>query len=183
MIDVFGAAERSFTIPAPRAVAYEFYSSLPRIVPFLPRIEMVGKGSETIYRVAYRSLELNAYSVFIPCDLEVQIDETCRLLRIDHVDTTLFPKVEAHASLTSAVAQGKFRIRSHFYDDGPHQTRIEYSLGLSSTLPKPLGLLFVPASFMSNLVERIVNMRINEIVDEFIERSTAAYPAWASSRP
>ena len=178
MIEVFGAADRSFTIPAPRPLAYEFYSSMPRLVPFLPRIEMVSEGVDNTYRVAYRSLELNTYSVFIPCDLRVELDQSQAVLKIDHVETEQFPKVEQYANLTSAVAQGKFRIRSLFYDDGPHQTRVEYSLGLSSVMPKPLGLLFVPASLMANIVERIVNMRINEIVDEFIKRSTAAYPQW-----
>lgn len=182
-IEIFGAAKRSFTFPAPRPVAYEFYSFMPRIVPFLPRIELVATADNNLYRVAYRSLELNAYSVFIPCDLQVQVDETAELLQIDHVDTKIFPAVKPYASLRAAEAQGKFHIRSHFKDDGANQTRIDYELGLSSTLAKPLGLALVPTSVMVSIVERIVDIRINEIVDAFIVRSLAAYPAWLAEHP
>lgn len=181
LIHVSGSAYRSFHFPAPRPIAYEFYGSIPRIVPFLPRIVLVATAGHGRYRVAYRSRELNAYDVDIPCDLQVHLDDEERLLRIDYFEEPLFPHVEPHATLRSCRATGRFHIQSKFFDE-EEATRIEYNLSLSSDLPKPLGLMLVPTAVMSTVVQRIVNLRINEIVDQFIIRSIKAYPAWLAAR-
>ncbi|MCB0035358.1 MAG: hypothetical protein KDE51_15105 [Anaerolineales bacterium] len=176
-IEVFGSAERSFLFPAPRPVAYEFYSSLPRIIPFLPRIVLVQEGDDEIYRVAYRSRELSVYDVDIPCDLRLSTAEGPELLRIQHTDIHRFPEVAPYATMRSCRAMGRFQIESRFQEAAASQTMINYRLMLSSTLPKPLGLLLVPNSVMSGVVERIVQIRINEIVDHFVADSVAAFAA------
>lgn len=174
-IEVFGSAERSFLFPAPRPIAYEFYSSLPRIIPFLPRIVLLQEGDDEIYRVAYRSRELSVYDVDIPCDLQISTAAGPELLRIQHTDTQRFPKVISHATMRSCRAMGRFQIESRFLEAADDQTMINYRLMLSSTLPKPLGLLLVPSHVMSGVVERIVQIRINEIVDHFVANSVAAF--------
>ena len=174
-IHVSGAAARAFTIPAARPVAYQFYSSLPRILPFLPRIELVSADQNEVYRIAYRSLELNVYDVDIPCDLQVFVAEGPAVLRIRPAEQSPFPAVKPYATLRSCRAMGEFEIESRFLSVSEHETRIDYQLKLSSKLPKPTGLTLLPSYMMHSVVEKIVQMRINEIVDHFVVQSTAAF--------
>jgi hypothetical protein len=174
-IEVLGTAERSFLFPASRPTAYEFYSSLHRIVPFLPRIVLVAEEDDGLCRVAYRSRELGIYDVDILCDLQLSTAARPDVLHIAPAETNLFPPVTAWATLRSCHGLGRFHISSHFTPLNDHETRIDYQLTLAATLPKPLGLLLVPDQVMRNVVQRIVQMRIEEIADQFIENSVAAF--------
>lgn len=174
-IAVSGTAERSFYFPADRPTAYEFYSSLPRIVPFLPRIVLIATDDDELCRVAYRSRELGIYDVDILCDLKLAAAERPDVLHIVPTTISRFPKVTAHATLRSCRAMGRFQIESRFVASNAQETRIDYRLTLAATLPKPLGLLLVPQPVMANVVQRIVQMRIAEIADQFITSSIAGF--------
>lgn len=178
LIYVSGSARRSFSFPASRPVAFEFYSSLARIVPFLPRIHLVASAGDEIYRVAYRSVELGTYKVDIPCDLQVKLDYSQYVLHASPCNIDLFPAVNIQSGFTSTSGKGEFTIISRFYENTATQTNIDYTLTLSSHLPRPTGLSIVPGAVMDGIVQRIVQMRITEIVDHFISASISAFDKW-----
>jgi hypothetical protein len=181
MIEVKGTETRSFYFPAPIEEAFFFYNSLPRIVPFLPRIFLIDTADERHHRVVYRSVELNAYHVEIYCDLEVNPDERNNVLYIQGYDgRPHYPPVKTKVGLTEVIGMGDFEITSRFYEAG-QRTKIDYSLTLHSEIHRPFGLNFMPTAVLSNIVMRIVNYRIKEIVDHFVVASTKAYPKWVAN--
>ena len=181
MIEVKGTETRSFYFPASKPVAFSFYNSLPRIIPFLPRIFLVDTADEQHHRVVYRSVELNAYHVEIYCDLQVNPDEKNNVLYIQGYDGRQhYAPVKTKVGLTQVIGTGDFTITSRFYEEG-EQTKIDYSLTLYSQIHRPFGLNFMPTAVLSNIVRRIVNYRIKEIVDHFVVASAEAYPQWAEA--
>ncbi len=181
MIEVNGTETRSFYFPASKQDAFAFYNSLPRIVPFLPRIALIDTADERHHRVVYRSVELNAYHVQIYCDLQVNPDEENNVLYIQGYDgREHYPTIKTKVGLTEVIGTGDFKITSRFYEQGD-KTKIDYSLTLYSAIHRPFGLNFMPTAVLSNIVGRIVNYRIKEIVDHFVTSSIAAYPQWAAT--
>lgn len=180
MIKISGSASQSFTFPADRITAYEYYSDLGRLLDYLPHIYLVHQNGHNRLRAMYNTLELGSYRIKILCDLYPVLDEGKRILRVN--STISPPEIEPKAGLTSAATRGSFTIESHF-DDQEEQTRIDYRLWLRANLPTPLGLRVVPGRVMKQIADRITMWRIREIVDGFVQDSIASFPHWQSEQP
>jgi hypothetical protein len=132
------------------------------------------------FRVLYNTLELGAYHIRIFCDLQAIPDKEQRVLRLETLRG--IPPVKSEAGLTSSTTQGYYSSESVFEQDGDNQTKIEYSLQLQAKLPTPIGLLMVPSRVVNYIAENIMDMRIHEIAEGFIERSIEAFPHWLAEK-
>ena len=176
MIQVVGSTNLSFMFPADRKTAYAYYQDLGRVVNHLPHISLKHVGpDEGQFRVMYETVEMGAYHIRILCDVQADLDETCQVLRFVSVENP--PPVAAKSGLNSATARGYYDSDSLFFDEGD-QTRIEYSLRLSTDLPTPIALRLVPDKVMNKIADNITYWRIKEIASVFIEKSVAAFPEW-----
>jgi hypothetical protein len=174
MIKVSGSARRSFVFPAALPLAYAYYADIGRVLSYLPHICLVRAYSPDRLRLLYRSTELGIYHVRIFADVKTSLTDG-RILSIHPMDD--IPPVKAAADIHSMAAQGCYSSKSVFHAEGS-QTRIEYHLQLQANLPTPLGLHFMPSLVVNRIAGSITRMRIREIVEGFIDRSTDAFPYW-----
>lgn len=176
MITIFGQTQMTFTLPTDVTTAFNFYQDVNRILPYLPRIQLVQAHSEQHLRVCYVSRELNAYDVTIYCDVQTEVDPQNYTIRL--ASQTAGLPVAAKSSFHATSAYGRYNSTSVFYPEGD-QTRLEYHLELAAELPKPWAIKFVPDSIMNAIAQSITNHRIHEIAHGFITQSMADIAAWA----
>jgi hypothetical protein len=174
MIKVSRAARRSFVFPAELPIAYAYYGDVSRLLNYLPHIRLVRAYGPDRFRLMYSTTELGAYHVRIFADVQTTLDEGW-VLRVHPLDG--MEPVKSQAGVHSSTAQGFFSSESLFRDAGS-QTEVEYSLQLEGRLPTPLALRFMPRIVVDRIARSIVNMRIREITEGFIDLSMAAFPHW-----
>lgn len=175
MIDIAGSVHRSFIFPAERAVAYTYYSDVSRLLNYLPHISLVRAYSHNEFRMLYRTTELGTYHIRIFWDVRVLLDETGRLIRIQPLPGC--SPIEAKAGLNASTGQGFFVSQSAFQDTAD-QTQVDYHLQLQARLPTPLGLRFMPGLITNRIARNIMQARMREIAEGFIELSIDAFPHW-----
>jgi hypothetical protein len=174
MIKIAGSARRSFLFPGELPLAYAYYADVGRLLSYLPHICLVRAYGPDRFRLLYSSTELGLYHVRIFADVQTTLEEGW-VVRVRPLED--FPPVKATAGIHATSNQGSFSSQSVFHDEGDH-TRIEYSLQLHGILPMPQGLRLMPGMVVGSIANRITKMRIHEIADGFVERSSDAFPHW-----
>lgn len=174
MIEVAGSASCSFVFPAELPIAYAFYGDVGRLLNYLPHICLVRAYGPDRFRLLYSSLELGSYRIRIYADVQTTLEEGW-VLRVHPLEG--YTPVAAQAGMRATTAQGRFSSCSVFRG-ASGETAIEYSLKLYARLPSPLGLRFMPGAMVDRIAKSITNMRIREITEGFVERSTDAFPHW-----
>jgi hypothetical protein len=174
MIEVLGSAKCVFTFPADLPIAYAYYGDVGRVLTYLPHIVLVRAYGPDRFRLRYNSTELGYYHIRVFADVQTTLEEGW-VIRVHPLDG--IPPAEAEAGMTSTTAHGCFQSRSVFYDQGD-ETRIEYELELRASLPKPLGLRFMPDMMVDRIARSITKMRIRDITEGFVERTLSAFPHW-----
>jgi hypothetical protein len=174
MIKVAGSARRSFIFPGELPLAYAYYADVGRLLSYLPHICLVRAYGPDRFRLLYSSIELGLYHVRLFADVQTILEEGW-VVRVRPLED--FPPVEAEVGIHATSAQGYFSSQSVFHNEGDH-TRIEYSLQLHGALPTPQGLRLMPGMVVGRVAQRIIQMRIREIVDGFVERTSDAFPHW-----
>jgi hypothetical protein len=174
MIKVTGSADRSFTFPGELPVAYAYYADVGRVLSYLPHICLVQAYGPDSFRLLYSTTELGTYHIRIFADVQTTLGEgwVVRVRPLEGVRP-----VKTQAGLRSSTTQGYFSSQSVFQDNGD-KTQIKYSLQLQADLPTPLGFRLMPGAMVDRIARSITNMRIREIADGFVERSTHAFPYW-----
>ena len=172
MIEIAGTIHRSFIFPANRADAFKFYSNLEHTLNYLTHISILQSFADLQYRVVYHSSELGIYRVRIFCDIGADLDRDAWAIRIHPLEG--ITPIRNKAGLYSLSAQGQYTSESLFAEEG-NQTRIDYRLQLSASLPVPHGVRFMPSAVLDNIAQSIMNWRIQEIVEGFIERSITIF--------
>ena len=179
MIHIAGSARRSFIFPADLPTAWAFYSDFARIADYLPHVHMAKAFGPQQFRMMYYTVELGVYRVKIYCDIAVRLESKTHTLRVVPLDE--HPPVKAAMTVNALTAQGAYSSCSVFREEGRH-TRVDYSLELKATLPKPLGLNFMPDGVLDRIARNITRWRIQEIADGFVKRSIAAHTAKGKSK-
>jgi hypothetical protein len=174
MIQVAGSARRTFVFPGELPLAYAYYADVGRLLGHLPHICLVRAYGPDRFRLLYRSTELGLYQIRLFADVRTTLEEGW-VVRVHPMEGV--PPVETQAGIHSTSAQGYFSSQSVFHDEGK-QTRIEYSLQLRGDLPNPQGLRLMPGMVVNRIARRITKMRIHEIADGFVKRSSDAFPHW-----
>jgi hypothetical protein len=178
MIEIKAAARREFLFPAALPPTIKFFSDFRRVTHFLPHISLVQETAENQqYRVLYATSELATYQIHIFADVEIELVEPEQTL---YVRPALdFIPVKSRATLRSLTASGTYSSRSVFREAGD-QCDVLFEMALSATLPRPLGLRFMPGSVLNRIADNITNQRMDEIIDGFIYNAVKAFPAWAA---
>ncbi len=174
MIKITGSALRSFTFPTELPMAYAYYADVGRLLSYLPHIFLVRAYGPDRFRLLYSTTELGTYHVRIFADVQTVLEEGW-VVRVRPMEGV--PPVKTDAGFKSSTAQGYFTSQSIFHDNGD-KTQIKYGLQLQAELPTPLGFRFMPGMMVDRIAKSITNMRIREIADGFVERSTDAFPHW-----
>lgn len=174
MIKVAGSARRSFVFPGELPLAYAYYADVGRLLSYLPHICLVRAYGPDRFRLLYSSTELGLYHVRIFADVQTTLEEGW-VIRVRPLEG--LPPVKAAAGIHTMSAQGYFSSQSVFHNEGDH-TRIEYGLQLHGALPTPQGLRLMPGMVVRRIAQRLTKMRICEIADGFVERSSDAFPHW-----
>ena len=174
MIKVTGSALRSFTFPGELPMAYAYYADVGRLLSYLPHIFLVRAYGPDRFRLLYSTTELGTYHIRIFADVQTTLEEGW-VVRVRPLEGV--PPVKAEAGLRSSTTQGYFTSQSDFHDNGD-ETEIKYRLQLQAELPTPISFRFMPGMIVDRIAESITNMRIREIADGFVERSTDAFPHW-----
>ncbi len=177
MIAVSGSTHMTFHLPVDTAAAFAFYSDMQRLIPYLPHVRFVRAHADNHLRVCYFAKELTAYDINIYCDILVETDPLAYAIRINPHPGR--PSIKPKAGIQAASTYGRYTSESLFFPDSDG-TRLEYSLELSASLPEPWALKLVPNSVLNSIASHITNTRIDEIAHQFIKKSAAAIPAWAT---
>ena len=172
MIRIASAAQRSFTFPADLPTTCTYFRDFKRILGYLPHIRLLWAYGPDRFRLLYGATELGIYRVRIICDVQATFDESEKTLCMTSVSG--IPPAAPRAGMYSLAAQGYYASASTFHPAGDC-TRIEYRLQLRAHLPRPLGLKLVPDAIVEQVARNITQRRIQEIADEFIERSMAEF--------
>lgn len=172
MITISGSVHRSFTFPSPLDAAFDFYADIRRTLGMLPHIAIVKAYQPDQYRVMYSTTELGIYRVRLFCDIQVELERQERVLHIRPIPE--MPPAPSEVGIYSLTGQGFFTSQSIFRANGK-STQVEYQFRLSADLPVPFGIRFMPEPVLNGIANSIVQWRIDEIVDGFIQRSIDAY--------
>lgn len=176
MMKIAGSMNRSFTFPANIVTAMNYYEHLPRLIPFLPHIRMVGSYGDNQYRLVFTSTELGAYQITICANVQTLCLPEERRIRIFALEGK--PIIKSKSTFNSTEAEGYYSSEALFAPKGEEETQIDYRLDLLANLLRPKGLSFMPAMMVDSLTQNITNWRISEIMDGFINKSLAAFPEW-----
>lgn len=172
MITISSTAQRTFTFPANRKTAFEYYANLKNTFGFLLHITLINGPKNGNYRLVFSTTEMGIYQVRVYCDLRAELDRQAWVLRMLPAENVQPARREA--SINSLSGPGYFTSQSVFKDEGG-QTSIDYRLDLKASLPIPLGLSMMPEVLLQVIANKITRRRFNETVDGFIEHSLAAY--------
>lgn len=172
MIQISGSANRSFLFPARLAETFAYYEDIPRSLSFLPHISIVSCQAADQYRLLYSALESGIYRVNIFCDVRTTADQNKHSLRIS--PSNGMTPVKNKASLHSMTCQGSY-MSEILFSEMKEQTRIAFRMELKASFPAPFALRFVPGALVNIRANRILQHRMEEITNRFIEQSIQEY--------
>jgi len=84
------------------------------------------------------------------------------------------PPVRTTNSLYSIDCQGFYSSESIFSAAGV-QTRVDYRINIQARFPVPIAIRIMPEHLLTNMAQNIMQWRIDEIVEGFIDRSTRTF--------
>ncbi len=178
MIKIASSVKIAFMFPADRNTAFTYYSNIPRLVQHLKHIDLVPTESlvENEYRLWYHTVELGRYHIHVYCDVRVEYDYASHRIVLHPIQS--FPPVPTKVAVNSTSTRGYYSSEGHFMDAGKDCTRIEYTLKMDASPPKPKGMRFVPGKIVDSVAQNITSNRMKEIADGFIESSVQGFPLW-----
>lgn len=179
MIKIAAKARFSFMFPADRKTAFEFYSDMNRMADYLKHIELVDSDSASEFRLYYNTVELGTYHIHVYCD--VRMDSRSDNYSISIVSVENLPPIETDVTINATTTRGFYSSEAFFHEEGD-ETRVEYTLSLQATPPRPKGMRFMPRKMVDKIANNITNHRMREIAENFIESSIADFSRWQSER-
>lgn len=179
MIRIDSTVKFSFMFPAERALVYEYYSDMGRMIQHLKHMELVDSGQDQTFRMYYNTVELGTYHIHVYLDVRVDKSEADQILRI--LPTKREPVVKTNVTLNATTTRGYYTGEARFFDFG-EETRIEYELKLRARPPRPKGMRFMPRSMVDKIAKNITNHRMKEIANDFVDGSIDAFPLWLAER-
>ena len=176
MIKIDSSVQFSFMFPADIATTFAYYSDMQRLIQHLKYMELVDleTENENEFRIYYNTVELGSYHIHVYSDIRMELDSgmVIRLVPIEN-----FPPIKTKVTLNATTARGHYASEAHFFPAGDH-TRVEYSLSMQASPPRPKGMRFMPGKMVDKIAQNITNHRIKEIADAFIDNSIDTFPIW-----
>ena len=176
MIKINSSVQFSFMFPADIATTFAYYSDMQRLIQHLKYMELVDleTENENEFRIYYNTVELGSYHIHVFSDIRMELDSemVIRLIPIEN-----FPPIKTKVTLNATTARGHYASEARFFPAGDH-TRVEYSLSMQASPPRPKGMRFMPGKMVDKIAQNITNHRIKEIADAFIDNSIDTFPIW-----
>ena len=157
MIHIAVSAQRVFTVPASLARTTAHFRDFGHTLDYLaPHLRLAATYARDQYRMLYSVTEAGVYRVAFYCDIQVQYDDSSRVLHVVPLDG--IPPVAPNATLKSLTGQGYYRSRSAFQSAGLH-TSITYDVEIQAAVPKRLEWRLIPDAVITRVVEDVVQRR------------------------
>ena len=173
-ISIAVSARRVFTLPVDLRTSREHFRDFQQTLRYLPDLGLVKTYAQDQYRIVYSAAHAGVYRVELYSDIQARFDDAEDVLYVTPLEG--IPAVASKATLGSLTGQGEYSSRLAFRAAGT-RTNAAYDVRISATLAKPLGLKLIPDRAVRLFVERVVQRRIKEITDAFIQRAIAALRA------
>lgn len=182
MIKIASSVKIAFMFPADIDTAFTYYSDIPKMVGHLRHIDLAPTetAQENEFRLWYHTTELGRYHIHVFCDVRLELDTKNHIIYLNPMQG--FPPVETKVTLNSTTTRGYYSSEGRFFAAGQSNTRIEYTLQLKATPPKPKGMQLIPNKIVDSVAQNITTTRMREIADSFIESSVQEFPLWRDMR-
>ncbi|MDO8448826.1 MAG: hypothetical protein Q7T10_08455 [Rhodoferax sp.] len=168
VLSIAVAAHREFTLPTDLTAAVAHFRDFRGTLQDLPELRLTELYSNDRYRVLYSAAVAGVYQVELYSDIQARFNE------VDHVLLVTpwrgLAPAASRASWSSLTGQGEYSSRLALRSAGA-QTQASYDVAITASIPKPLALRLLPDAIARSAVERVVQRRVQEITDRFIERS------------
>ena len=180
MITLNGTVHRQFYFPADPLTTMVYFSDLDRATFHLPHITRVETYTDNRVRIRYQTVEIGAYTINIYCDLELTVDVTNKVIRVDPLAGCM--PVEGDATLNATTGYGFYTSTARLTPAEDDGTNIDYRFQFQSKLERPRGLRMMPRRIVDRIAQSISLGRVSEIADGFMESATEAFPDWLAKQ-
>jgi hypothetical protein len=182
MIKIASSVKIAFMFPADIDTAFTYYSDIPRMVGHLKHIDLAPTEStpNDEFRLWYHTTKLGRSHVHVYCGVRLELDYKNRIIFLQPMEG--FPPVQTKVTVNSTTTRGYYSSEGRFLVAGPDSTRIEYTLQLQATPPKPKGMQIVPGRIVDAVAQNITSTRMKEIAESFIDKSVQEFPLWRDAR-
>ena len=180
MITLNGTVHRQFYFPADPLTTMVYFSDLGRAIFHLPHITLVEPYNDNSVRIRYQTVEIGAYTINIYCDLELTVDVTNKVIRVDPLAGCT--PVEGDATLNATTGYGFYTSTARLTPAEDDGTNIDYRFQFQSKLERPRGLRMMPRRIVDRIAQSISLGRVGEIADGFMESAAEAFPDWLAKQ-
>lgn len=168
VLSIAVAAHREFTLPADLTTAVAHFRDFRGTLQDLPELRLTEMYSDDRYRVLYSAAVAGVYRVDLYSDIQARFNEVEHVLLVSPLRG--HTPAASRASWSSLTGQGEYSSRLALRSAGAH-TQASYDVAIAASIPKPLALRLLPDAVARSAVESVVQRRVQEITDRFIERS------------
>ncbi len=172
MLNLSSSFQHTFLIDADRFTVFDYLANWKQSLPLLPHISIVKQHSSDCFRMLYSTNELGLYRVQIFCDAQLVCDDRKQFLRLLPLDS--ISPVKSKAGFYSLTGHGCFTSETELESSG-RRTWVHYNLHIESGVPVPKAYHLLPKSALEDLLHKIVQRRLEEIVTEFARRTARVF--------
>ena len=172
LLQISGATRRVFLFPASLTETFGYYRDIGRSLGYLRHITTVQRFALDQYRLVYSAKEGALYRVNIYCDVLAEV--VAEKYRIRILPLTGKIPVQSTVRVNEMTCQGYYTSEIVFIEH-QGQTQVETSLDIEAQLPKPAALRWIPHALLSGAAHNIFLLRLDEVINGFIDQSKLAY--------
>jgi hypothetical protein len=172
VINISGSTRRAFLFPGSLPEAFTYYRDIGRSLNYLRHITTIQRFAPNQYRLLYSAREGAVSRVKIYCDVQAEADT--QAYRLSILPLASKNPVRSSVRLNEMTCQGYYTSEIVFSAHGS-QTQVETSLDIRAELPKPAALRWIPHNLLSGAAHNIFLLRLDEVLNGFIEQSVQAY--------
>ena len=172
LLRISGTTRRVFLFPASLPETFAYYREIERSLGYLRHIATVQKFTPDQYRLVYSAREGPIYRVNIYCDVQAEADTEKFHIRI--LPLAGKTPVQNTVRMNEMTCQGYYTSESVF-TEYQGQTQIEISIDIEAQLPKPAVLRWIPHALLSGAAYNIFLLRLDEVINGFIDQSILGY--------
>ena len=176
LLRISGATKCVFLFPASLTKTFAYFQDIGRSLGYLRHIRTVQRFALNQYRLVYSAKEGALYRVNIYCDVIAEVDVEEYRIRI--LPLTGKIPVQSTVRMNEMTCQGYYTSEIVFLEH-QGQTQVETSLDIQAQLPKPAALRWIPHALLNGAAHNIFLLRLDEVVNGFINQSKQAYLAKA----
>lgn len=176
---ISGTTQRVFLFPASLPETFAYYRDIGRSLGYLRHITTVQRFAHDQYRLVYSAKEGTLYRVKIFCDVLAEVDAEQYRIRILPLAGKI--PVQSTVRMNEMTCQGYYTSEIVFTEH-QGQTQVETSLDIQAQLPKPAALRWIPHALLNGAAHNIFLLRLDEVINGFIDQSKLAYPPKEDSK-